>query len=1413
MTLPTKEQYPDAMEDLFRPNRISGAIHNICAAANKSFQADIDFSGRDIVRDDGSKSVGCVRVCNLTLEVNGVCRETVVGEGHANATARQAAWLHALARLHANGSLRALLATRSQPKSKPEAEAPNPTTDTSVQDGHHSQTRLTLPTRQDYPHAPKALFDPVRVAAAVTNQCAKMKVPMHTDVDTSVKRVSKSDVHVCTLKLELSPDLFQDTKVGEGSSKQAARQAAWVQIVAEMHKNGALKELFPDRDVKPALNRNAEPDYVDEDGTQVEPAKLDEKTINEQKDAKTEIYNYVAGLGHVPRFDVRIVKPRAARPSFRRAPQQKAKPVIRVTIRVPELRLEAIGAGHDLRTAETAAAVAFKRTAEEQHNVGAHSPGTGPLSQVGMLNTDTAKDFFVFLRDSRPRLSVEVENELGQEAGNSRSTARLTVDGEPTGQPVTMPSKKQAASIAYLTAAIAITQAEPELLTQFQQRLRKDKGKVLQPISAIDFPVDGQTLQIMRNALVEARQAGLPDAREDLSAAEDTLATDSSRRRRRMLVLSEIEAASKSLKERQRAFDEDPSLEELRSKKESLPMNKYRKQVLDMVGSSQYSIVVGATGSGKTTQVPQILLEEQIASDNGGACNIICTQPRRIAATSVAQRVAVERNEKLQRSVGYHVRFDVKLPQPGGSITYCTTGILLEQLKHDPDILDSVSHLVVDEVHERDLNIDFLMIVIKKALHARQAAGKNVPKVVLMSATLDTDLFASYFAHAGEDGKRTLCPSLSVPGRTFPVKDKYLGDLMHDLLQSHGPELGGVLKMDLASEDYLKSETAFSARHNHAVAAASRDTIIDWKRERQPQLESDDDSSAQQEKEEARVPTALLAATIAHICKTTEDGAILAFVPGIEEILRTQRHLLDRNSFFGLNFHDSAKFKVCLLHSTIPKEEQSQIFDPVPRGCRKIILSTNIAETSVTVTDVKYVVDTGKLRETRYDQIRRITKLQCVWESKSNSKQRAGRAGRVQDGYYYALFSQERHQSLRAVGLPELLRSDLQETCLSIKAQNYNEPVETFLAQAIEPPAPRAIQAALSNLQAVEAFTEDEKLTDLGRLLSKLPIHPALGKMIVLGVIFRCLDPMLVLGAAAEERSLFVSPIGRDARAGATGSRRSYADREPSDHLATLQAFKEVRMLRDQYGMGAAFDRARENYIHMGAFRTIDQTAKQVVDILSTAGVVTDPLEGRHRPNEYGPTTLNENSGNTALIQCLLLAGVYPNLGAKTTSRGLTYRTVNEQNVMMHPSSLNAESKVKVTHSYGTLFAYSALARSNDGSSLFMRDSTLVTPLMSALFGGKLHMSRYNRLEMDEWLPFFVQASDRQFATKLILEFRKALDRVLNSAFRSLAGLDGGQRKHFVDDPMREKFARRVVQVLDQSAGGNEEYLWPGEDE
>ena len=364
-----------------------------------------------------------------------------------------------------------------------------------------------------------------------------------------------------------------------------------------------------------------------------------------------------------------------------------------------------------------------------------------------------------------------------------------------------MNSKKLAEDTAYLMTAVQERAKDPELWKEFVEAVRENGGEYIKPLSPIDLDIEEEKISIMRRAdrtfsKINAFEPGQQVLRHQNS---DYV------RERESKNLPESQRISKSeeLKEKWQAYLENESIAELRQKRAELPMNQHRNEVFKLIDDHDVCVVVGATGSGKTTQVPQILLEEATLKGLGADCNIICTQPRRIAAMSVAERVAVERNEKLQQSVGYHVRFASKLPQPGGAVTFCTTGILLKQLQDQgQQLLDQVSHILIDEVHERDILIDFLMIILRRLLKQRKEEGKRAVKVVLMSATIDTSLFCQYF---GEGYPNDRCPSIEIPGRTFPVKHLFLDDFAKTVQQKYSRFQAPFLH-DKETFNYLQSE-------------------------------------------------------------------------------------------------------------------------------------------------------------------------------------------------------------------------------------------------------------------------------------------------------------------------------------------------------------------------------------------------------------------------------------------------------------------------------------------------------------------------------------------------------------------------------------------------------------------------------
>ncbi|KAL8986725.1 MAG: hypothetical protein Q9177_004008 [Variospora cf. flavescens] len=1234
-----------------------------------------------------------------------------------------------------------------------------------------------LPTAQQHPDLPPRLFSHPK---ETIHNLLQGYATLSSNIIDQDKRT-----FLCRLRCVFADGGEVIGTEGRATSRKAAEKAAYAYFAVKFGHNESLKSRLAVLQID----------------------KVDSSVLKEQKDAKLDIYNYAARFDAIPEISERILL---------RSHRQKGGKIYEVTVKLSSQDIEATARGTNPTTAEVAAALRFKEAAEK------YQAKNGDQSLVikdsTALTTENSGKFFEFYKMKNPGAVVDVRVNYGEGRAAQRKQSsgqhptQITLDGKLIGQEITATTKQQAEELAFLTAAIELKAQNPTLFPEFVQALAAGNGVILKPVKPITLNIDEESQLIMRETLLNARKAGLPDKVEDLLSDEQEASR--ARQFRRQLSPQELTERTRHLEHTFAAYRTDPRHSELRCKKDELPLNQYRARVLDLISNNSYSIVVGATGSGKTTQVPQILLEDAILKGSGATCNVICTQPRRIAATSVARRVAAERGERLQDTVGYHVRFDTKLPSYGGSITYCTTGILLQQLQHSPEeVMNGVSHLVIDEVHERDMLIDFLLILLKKAMTERHAAGKTTPKVVLMSATMDTELFASYFGNEA-GGKSTGCPSLSVPGRTFPVKEKYLEEIQNELNQAHSADAHQLLQKDPATTDYLAVENDFKKQHASRRVISMTDSatpdefVIDWKSERK--LNAEGEIVTLTEREDAVVPLGLVATTIAHISKTTETGAVLVFLPGLEEMTKVNELLTMQP--FGLDFRDASRFKVHLLHSSIPAA-QTEVFNEVPLGCRKIILSTNIAETSVTIPDVQYVVDTGKLREKQYDPLRRITQLKCTWISKSNAKQRAGRAGRVQNGNYYALFTAERYHTLRAVGLPEMLRTDLQETCLDIKAQAFNYPIRSFLAEALEPPSPQSVDASVLKLQALGALTAEEQITPLGRLLASLPVHPSLGKMILLGVVFRCLDPMLVLGAAAGERSLFISPL--DKKREAKQAKYSFAKGSVSDHIGLLNAIREMRHIRDRSGEYAMRQYAHENFIHNNAFKTIDSTVKQIEEILVDARLIPYTPEHARRRSENGDPYLNENSSSVPLIKALAIAGFHPNLAVSTG--GPTHRTPGEANTIMHPSSINATARAFFRSGrddasnrgprYGTLYTYSAMSRSNDGNSVFLRDTTECSPLMAALFGGRLALSKASRniLNMDDWLPFYARSDAEprvspSSVANTVLQFRAALDRVLAGAFTDLKGSRerAGKGAFLAEDKVRAAFAEGLVEVLDR---------------
>jgi len=484
-----------------------------------------------------------------------------------------------------------------------------------------------------------------------------------------------------------------------------------------------------------------------------------------------------------------------------------------------------------------------------------------------------------------------------------------------------------------------------------------------------------------------------------------------------------------------------------------------------MYHSSQILVFVGETGSGKTTQIPQFILYDELPQLTNH--QVACTQPRRVAAMSVAKRVADELDVKLGEEVGYSIRFE-DVTGPKTILKYMTDGMLLREAMSDPE-LSRYACIILDEAHERTLATDILMGLMKDIVRKRPDL-----KVIIMSATLDAQKFQKYFFNA---------PLLAVPGRTFPVTIYYTPE----------PE-----------KDYLE--------------AALR--------------------------------------TVLQIHANEAQGDILLFLTGEEEIEDACRKLSFEADHL-MEETDCGPLKAYPLYGSLPPAQQQRIFDPAPPPLRpggtpgrKVVVSTNIAETSLTIDGIVYVVDPGFSKQKVYNPRIRVESLLVSPISKASAQQRAGRAGRTRPGKCFRLYTEEAFKKeLIEQTYPEILRSNLGNTVLELKKLGIDNLV-TF--DFMDPPAPETMMRALEELNYLACLDDEGELTALGRLAAEFPLDPQLAVMLVSSPEFYCSNEILSLTSLLSVPSVFIRPASK--RNQADEMKKQFAHPE-GDHLTLLNVY------------------------------------------------------------------------------------------------------------------------------------------------------------------------------------------------------------------------------------------------------------------
>lgn len=585
----------------------------------------------------------------------------------------------------------------------------------------------------------------------------------------------------------------------------------------------------------------------------------------------------------------------------------------------------------------------------------------------------------------------------------------------------------------------------------------------------------------------------------------------------------------------------------------SLPMFKHREALVDAIKKHQVLVVQSETGSGKTTQIPQYLVEE-------GFGRIVCTQPRRVAAMSVAARVADEMNVKLGSEVGYSIRFE-DCTSDRTVIKYVTDGMLLREFLSQPDLKD-YDVIIIDEAHERSMSTDIVMGLVKDIARFR---GDDV-RVVLSSATLNTKKFSNYFDDA---------PVYTVPGRRFDV----------DILYTKAPEA-----------DYVDA----------------------------------------------------CCVTVLQIHAKEPKGDILVFLTGQEEIEAAEEMLKERTRGFGSKI---GELIIAPIYATLPSEMQAKIFEPTPEGARKVVLATNIAETSVTIPGIVYVIDPGFCKQNSYNPKTGMESLLVVPVSRAGAKQRSGRAGRTQPGKCFRLYTKWSFlNEMDEDTVPELLRTNLCQVVLLLLSLGIGNLIDFDFLDA--PPA-EALLRSLEQLYALGALNEKGKLTKVGRRMAELPLDPMMAKALLASEEYGCSEEVIIICAMLSvNNAIFYRP--KDKKVIADAARAVFSRGGGGDHMTLLNCFVQWR----DYGFSHQW--CRENFVQ-------GRTMKRARDIRDQLDGLLDRVEIKR---------CSVGTGSKVPILKSFTSGFFYN--ACRLQKNGNYRTMkNPHTIQLHPSSCLARSEIR----------------------------------------------------------------------------------------------------------------------------------------
>jgi HrpA-like RNA helicase len=811
-----------------------------------------------------------------------------------------------------------------------------------------------------------------------------------------------------------------------------------------------------------------------------------------------------------------------------------------------------------------------------------------------------------------------------------------------------------------------------------------------------------------------------------------------------------IEKIGRHYQERVQSSNFHQSLEN----RAKLPAWKKKDDIVKVINENNVCLITGETGSGKSTQIVQFILDN-LNGKNDYKTTIICTQPRRISTIGLADRISEERIDKCGLETGYIIRGEKKTTDET-RIVFATTGVMLRMIqsvfgKTDGSkdaFFDKLGYIFIDEVHERSIDSDFLLIILKKMM-------KDFPnlKIVLMSATIDKNIFKGFF----DENKQNSIAHVHIEGRTFPIVDYYLDD---------------ILKLTDFKISNYRNNSNWDDNENY-------DDMI------KPSADSKFFQSG-------NINYDLISSLV---CKIDDDlnakndnGSILIFLPGEMEIRKC------------LNTIDDDRFWKLPLHSALSSNEQKRIFQNPPSCKRKIIASTNIAETSITIPDAVAVIDTGRVKCVQYDSKSNNTKLTEMWASYAETRQRRGRAGRIRNGLCYKLFTRDTEHKMISQPIPEIKRTRLESIYLTVRSMGVRD-VYQFLQNGLDPPHKNNVDNAQRVLKDIGALQHnDDELTALGKYLSMLPADLKAGKTMIFGCIFGCLESCITLASIGVTGSPF--SCKQEDRDEMKKIQQGFG-KDNGDMIAILNAYNQFKSLKT---MKERRKYCTENFISLLRINDIDSTRIQYLNNLKEIGFIPFSYD----PNKISDSNFvkfNRNNGNINMIKTILTASLYPQIarvelpdtkyaqissGAialdpefkkiKYWTRNEKYRTLLETGgegindrgeiypstrIFMHPSSslfINDEKSK-------TNPPFIVFNNAQETSKLYVHGITPTSTLAILLFGGNItydlssttNSSRSRGIVMDNWLPIRTWCKNAVLIGKLRLLLDKTIQEKLEN--------------------------------------------------